>query len=119
MNERKSLMKSRQSSALPHPKNCRLMLGCPEGKRSPRYHRKRTKDRAKKTSEAGKTLSSSARGKLHIKGQIILSKNKRPEMIGKNGRFQAKMGGLKSLPWPITTETDSSVNQLELKANTL
>jgi len=41
------------------------MLGCPKGKRSQRYHRKMSlKDPAKKTCEAGKTLSSFARGKL-------------------------------------------------------
>ena len=38
------------------PKNHRLMLGCAKGKKSPRYHRKTTKDHAKKASEVGKTL---------------------------------------------------------------
>ena len=43
------------------------------------------KDRAKKTSEAEKLLSSFARGKLQKKGRI-LSENGRLEMIAENGR---------------------------------
>ena len=56
-----------QSSALPCPKDCGLMVGCPKGKKSQRYPRKTIKDRAKKTSEVGKSLSSFATGKLQKK----------------------------------------------------
>jgi len=55
------------------------------------------KDRAKKTSEAAKTLSSFARGKLQKKNRRILSENGRPETIAENGTFRAKTGVLESL----------------------
>ena len=57
--------------------------------KSPRYHRKTIKDRSKRTSEAGKSLSSFARGR-------ILRENVRPEMITENGRLPAETGGLES-----------------------
>ena len=69
------------------------MLGCPKGKRSPRYHRKTRKDRAKKTDEARKTLSSFARGKLQKTGEYWGGQKQSP----KTGSFPAKMGGLESL----------------------
>ena len=53
------------------------------------------KDHAKKTSEAGKTLSSAVRGKLQK--TVVLSETGRPKMISEIGRFPAKMGGLESL----------------------
>ena len=57
------------------------------------------KDPAKKTSEAGKTLSSFTRGKLpkKKKNRRILSENGRPETIAEKGTFRAKTGVLESL----------------------
>ena len=54
------------------------------------------KDCAKKTSEAGKSLSSFARGKLQNNGGIF-NENGRPEMITENRRFPDETGGLESL----------------------
>ena len=71
---------------------------CPKGKKSLRYHRKTIKDRVKKTTEPGKSLSSFARGKLQKKRENILSENRRPEMMAKNGRFPGETGGLESRP---------------------
>ena len=79
----------------PRPRG--IIVGCPKGEKSPRYQRKMTRDHAKKTSEAGKSLSSFARGKLQKKNGRILSENGRPEMIAVNGRFPAETGGLESL----------------------
>ena len=54
----------------PALKKHRLMLGCLKGKKKKkkRYNRKMTKDCAIKTSEAGITLYSFARGKLQKMG---------------------------------------------------
>ena len=91
MNKHQPHTKLRQSSALRHPKNRRLMLEWPKGKRIPKYHRKMTKDHVKKTSEAGKyhlsLLEQSYKKRKYIE--------QRREAA--NRRFPVKMGGLKSL----------------------
>ena len=94
----------------------------PKGKRNPRYHRKTRKDRAKKTSEAGKTLSSFARGKLQKMGEKFIEWKReagndlRKRLFsGQNGRigisaslFSMTVGTLKTWKYKIYQERVST-----------
>ena len=91
LNERKSVRKSRQSSALPRPKLSQALA-----RKMLRNHRKVAKNRAKKNWLNEENVRFLWLGRVSKTGRI-LGENRRPEIFAENGRFPAKAGGLGTL----------------------
>ena len=94
--------KSRQSSAFPHPKLRQSYARIPKGKNgweATEKQPKMAKNHAKKNKE---NITFLWLGRVS-KTRRILSKNRRPEIFPKNGRFSAKITG--ALLFPVDRDT--------------